>query len=65
MPRIKIKDLPKGHKISKEEMKKVLGGLSLLTSSDYKSPDQIYKQQIVSGLPYSIRLVCMDPQPSP
>lgn len=26
MAKIKIKDLPKGQKISKEEMKKVLGG---------------------------------------
>jgi hypothetical protein len=27
MPRLKIKDLPKDQKISKEEMRKVLGGL--------------------------------------
>jgi hypothetical protein len=28
MPRIKIKDLPKDRKISKEEMKKVIGGFN-------------------------------------
>ncbi|MBW1710486.1 MAG: hypothetical protein JRG97_12835 [Deltaproteobacteria bacterium] len=31
MAKIKIKDLPKDKKISKEEMKKVTGGLAILT----------------------------------
>ncbi len=35
MPRIKIKDLPKGKKISKEEMKKVMGGLGNLGTIGY------------------------------
>ncbi|MBW1709192.1 MAG: hypothetical protein JRG97_10070 [Deltaproteobacteria bacterium] len=29
MPRIKIKDLPKEQKISKEELKKIMGGITL------------------------------------
>ena len=36
MPRIKIKDLPKEQKITKEELKKVLGGATLILGASPK-----------------------------
>jgi len=44
MARIKIKDLPKDQKISKKEMKSVLGGFYLTASySDGESQDKDHK----------------------
>jgi hypothetical protein len=48
MARIKIKDLPKDRKITKEEMKKVFGGLLLKPSSPtLQSPTKIDSEKQV------------------
>jgi hypothetical protein len=38
MPKIKIKDLPKGQKISKAELKKIKGGYSFYSASPLPIP---------------------------
>ena len=47
MPRIKIKDLPRDKKISKEEMKMVMGG---------------YSQTILLNKPYPRDYLALDPE---
>jgi len=37
--RIKIKDLPKGRQVSREEMRKTLGGIVLMQSGRYMNPN--------------------------
>ncbi len=41
MARIKIKDLPKEEKISKEELKKVLGGVILSSTYNFTSSSNL------------------------
>ena len=48
MTKIKIKDLPEDHRITKEEISKVMGGI-LLTSSRWYSP--VLQDQIIMGDP--------------
>jgi hypothetical protein len=56
MPRIKIKDLPRDMKVSREEMKKISGGI-LSISSSYKNIMASYPTRYPTGTltyyPYS------------
>jgi len=42
--RIKIKDLPKGQQVSREEMRKVFGGIVLEQSGRYRNPSIYWGQ---------------------
>lgn len=57
MARIKIKDLPKGQKISKAEMREVFGGVTVFASSS----SIVYKGS--GGLAMSFPDVCLTPSP--
>ncbi len=54
MSRIKIKDLPKNMKVTKEEMKKVHGGLLLESSTlvSYEYPETQPLSKHIGGVKY-------------
>ena len=56
MSRIKIKDLPKDQKISNEEMKRVLGGMTLSSQSILPQGEDLMKAGAEQFLPTSIAL---------
>lgn len=55
MARIKIKDLPKDMKISKEEMRKVFGGIVLERSDRFRNPSVYWEPTYNFPLPMPIK----------